>query len=450
MLKHVPWIKLGSELMLEYEQCFREGRDVAQYETACREIAKLASSSEIPLQWEPIAANLAEKMANAPLRVDFPFVEPSTLPEILAASSQKQTTLPEVPEDVTLADRLHGAWTGRIAGCLLGKPVEGWRTNLLYPVLQATDNYPMKRYIRRSDFSEKLIQEKKLSVHSCWADNIHGIAPIDDDTNYTVFALKLVEQYGKNFQPADVMEAWLSWIPMLATCTAERAAYRNGAMGLLPPETATVKNPYREWIGAQIRGDFFGYVNPGNPAKAAEMAFRDASISHVKNGIYGEMYIAAMLAAAAVTNDVRTVIETGLAYVPERSRMTRDVRQVIGWYESAKTGEEIIAEIQKTYDEYSAYGWCFTNPNAMIVTMALLCGEGKFGRSVCLAVQSGFDTDCNGATVGSIVGMMRGGKDAEMEKWRAPFGDRLSTSIDGYNTVNVEQLTNKTLELIHR
>jgi len=447
MLNHAPWITLGRDLMLEYEQCIMEGRDVAKYETLCREAQKIAA--EDPLKGEKMAIEIAERMNKEPILESFGFVEPSDLEGILAAAPAEKPALPGVPDDETLAKKIAGAWYGRISGCLLGKPVEGWRTKHLYPLLKGTDNYPMHKYIMKADFSEELIKELNIYVNGCWADNVKGIAPIDDDTNYTVFGMKLVDRYGKDFKPMDVMEAWMAWIPMLATCTAERVAYRNGAMGLLPPETATYKNPYREWIGAQIRADFFGYVNPGDPLTAADMAFRDASISHIKNGIYGEMYVAAMLAAAAVTDDIRTVINTGLAYIPENSRMMRDLKKIIALYDSGMSAEDIIVEIQKDYDEYSQVGWCYTNSNAMIVTMALLCGGKDYGKSICLAVQPGFDTDCNGATVGSIMGMMLG-EDGISDYWKAPFEGNLRTSIDGYNKVDVAMLTKKTMDLIKR
>ncbi len=33
----------------------------------------------------------------------------------------------------------------------------------------------------------------------------------------------------------------------------------------MPPETALIRNPYREWIGAQIRADLWGWVSPAQP-----------------------------------------------------------------------------------------------------------------------------------------------------------------------------------------
>ena len=164
---------------------------------------------------------------------------------------------------------------------------------------------------------------------------------------------------------------------------------------------------------------------------------------------YGEMFISAMIAAAAVQSDIREIIETGLAFVPAKSRLTADVREVIDLYAAGKTADELIGHIHTRFNEYSANDWCYTNSNAMIVAMALLCGDGDFGKSVCLAVQTGFDTDCNGATVGSVVGMLKG-EGGIPEEWYAPFEKRLYTSIEGYNLVEVADLAKKTFDLLGR
>ncbi len=446
MLKHQPWLRYGKDIRVEYEQCLREGRSVEGYEGVVN--AFCAMDDETVRRNEPALEALGLAMANEPIPDSFPYEEPSDLPSILAASPSAAAApvLEDLPDDEALMDRLSGAWIGRIAGCLLGKPVEGWKRDLLWPVLKATDNYPMKKYIRKCEFTPELVKEYNLWTGACFADNVKYASPVDDDTNYTTFALKLVSRCGRDFTPADVAEGWLAWIPAFATCPAERAAYRNIAAGLLPPETASHKNPYREWIGAQIRGDFFGYINPGDPRTAAEMAFRDASISHVKNGIYGEMFIAAMIAAAAAEQDIRAVIEAGLAYIPSKSRLTADVREIVALYDAGKTADEIIAHIHTRFNEYSGNDWCYTNSNAMIVTMALLCGGGDFGASICLAVQSCFDTDCNGATVGSIIGIRNGERGID-PYWYAPFEKRLYTSIEGYNLVDIPQLAKATFDL---
>lgn len=449
MLEKQMWMIYARELYLEWKQSRDEGKEVEDLKELCLLISQKAKDEN----YEALAVQLRDKLIQAPILKEYPYQEPSDFEEIKTHKPRKRHTFDCNLDKEQLEDKLSGAWIGRISGCLLGKPVEGMKRDKLYIILKDTNNYPMHKYITLGEFTEELKKkieyEKFEPWQSCWADCIGGIAPIDDDTNYTVFAMKLIETYGKEFRPNDVLEAWLSWIPMFATCTAERVAYRNAAMGLYAPETALLNNPYREWIGAQIRGDFFGYINPGKPEKAAEMAWRDASISHVKNGIYGEMFVAAMISVAAVCNDMMTVIEAGLDEIPKNCRLRRDVERVIDWYRSGITDMEAIENIHKAYDEYDAHDWCHTNSNAMIVVMALLYGDRDFGKSICLAVQSAFDTDCNGATVGSVLGIMIG-KEKIPAYWYECYRKKLTTSIAGYNEVTVEQLTEKTMELMKK
>ncbi len=436
------------DIMTEWQQCFDEGKDVECYRQTCETLRRKADEG-ITNELEDTARSITELMYSSKIRNDFSFEEPSDYDSIAKSRPNKRHSFKNSLSDNQIRSKIKGAWTGRIAGCLLGKPIEGWRREGLYELLKTADNFPLNRYITKKSFehSEELIKKFNIWLDHCWADNLNGFAPVDDDTNYTTFSLKLLEHFGRDFTPQNVLDSWLSWIPAYNTFTAERIAYRNALLGLRPPESAAFFNPCREYIGAQIRGDMFGYVNIANPEKAAEMAWRDASISHVKNGIYGEMYIAAMIAAAAVCDDIRTVIEAGLDEIPAKSRLRHDIDSVIGWYESGLDAYEIMEKIHQCYDEHTMYGWCHTNSNAMIVTMALLCGEKDFGKSICFAVHSAFDTDCNGATVGSIIGIMNG-IEAIPEYWSAPFEGKLATSVMDYTFTDVDTLTEHTIKFI--
>ncbi len=444
MIEELTWLKYGQALDVEWEQSYREGRDVAGYKAECMQMQKQAMERDMAAA----AKVLGGMVLSAPMRADYPYREPSGWSAIQKAlPKQTQEALP-LPGPAILADRVKGAWTGRIAGCLLGKPLEGlYGREHIWPLLRASGNDPMDRYVFKKDLPKETYDALPDHAKGWLGDTIGGIAPRDDDTDYTVFALKLVETYGRDFTPANVLEGWLRWIPVFSTCTAERVAYRNALLGLLPPDTAAYENPYREFIGAQIRGDFFGYINPGNPKEAARMAWRDASISHVKNGIYGEMYIAAMLAAAACVKDVRQVILAGLLEIPEASRLQADVKQVLAWDDQGLTAKEMVGNIHRLFDDHNSFDWCYTNSNAMIVTMALLCGKGDLGKSMCLAVEAAFDTDCNGATVGSVLGMMTGYSNIR-EEWYTPFGGKVATSIQDYQAVDVDMLAERTMKFI--
>ncbi len=109
-----------------------------------------------------------------------------------------------------------------------------------------------------------------LACHA-YANNIDGMS-VDDDTNYTVLSQEIIETYGRNFKSLNVVQAWLKYQLKDAYCTAERVAFCNFVKGYQPPYSAVYKNPYREWIGARIRTDYYGYINLGNPELTADLS----------------------------------------------------------------------------------------------------------------------------------------------------------------------------------
>ncbi|MBR5520013.1 MAG: ADP-ribosylglycohydrolase family protein [Clostridia bacterium] len=434
--------QFSRDLQVEYRQCLEEGLDVRSYEALFDAVDKMPVGDHR----DAIAEVLYQITRSVPRMADYAYVEPSDYEGIRACAASDLPAL-TAPSDEALRTKVAGAWYGRIVGCLLGKPVEGVRRHTLIPFLTDTENYPMHRYIVSTDITPEISQKYDIHPHNrCWADRVSA-APIDDDTNYTVLYQQLIEQNSRNFTPEDVAHIWVARQPKTAYFTAESVAYCNFIKGYLPPDSAQFQNHYREWIGAQIRADYFGYINPADPVAAAEMAWRDASVSHVKNGIYGEMFVAAMLAAAAASDDIFEVIAHGLAQIPVQSRLHARVSEMVADYKNGVSEEEAIAKILAVHDDRTSHDWCHTISNARIVIAALLYGQGDFSRSICLAVQTGFDTDCNGATVGSILGMMHGLETIGKE-WLAPLHGKQETSIFGVGTVEIADLIEKTMEHI--
>ena len=429
-----------TDILMEYNQSLEEGLDIEKYKA----LFEKAHGMENGEEKSRLCDELFEKVISADIRDDYEFEEPNDL-EGIKKLCRSWDIPSEKPDREILKSKLLGAWTGRACGCLLGKTVECIRSDELIPFLKETGNYPMYRYILSTDTTDEVCSHYKFGLkNKPYGDTTDGM-PVDDDTNYVVLGQKIIEDYGRDFTSKNVAEAWLKYQSVYSYFTAERVAYINMLKCIEPPSSAMYKNPYREWIGAQIRGDYYGYINPGNPEKAAEMAFRDARVSHVKNGVYGEMFVSAMLAVAAVTDDIEEIIEGGLSQIPSTSRLYKEIRKICDDYKNGVSLEAVYDYIHSAYDEYTSHGWCHVISNAMIVVAALLYGEGDFGKSVCIAVEMAFDTDCNGATVGSVLGMRRG-IDCIDDYWKKPINGKIHTSIFGVGTVDIEKAAEKTLE----
>lgn len=338
-----------------------------------------------------------------------------------------------------LRDKILGGWRGRVAGCQLGKPVENWRFEAIERYLKGAGVHPLDFYFPGESVDEHG-KSWRVGLQACTRERLDH-ATRDDDQDYTILGLHLLERHGPGFTTSQVGERWLELLPYWQVYTAEREAYRNLVEGCREPETATRWNPYREWIGAQIRADGFGYASPGAPSRAAELAFRDAALSHVKNGIYGEMFMAAAIAAAFVTDDVRECLARAVAEIPARSRLARVHADCLDWRGRFADWEDARRACDEKYGRYHSV---HTLNNAALVILALLYGERDYGRTVCYAVAGGWDTDCNGATAGSILGVMLGAAELPA-KWVDPLNDRLQSAVFGFADSRITELAERTL-----
>ena len=465
---------MNPEILVEYlpheiAQRREEGHDVADLERRWAALGMPSIEPHRPIPEDTRdaverAAPLLEALyqdldaleTRTPAKADMPD-EPSDLEQIRALRPDGPRRLRLTLSTAQLHDRVLGGWLGRAAGCLLGKPVEGWTRESIRAALEGTEQYPLTDYIKypfapgtdpaASDVPEAV---KRLAVRPRgWYRGEFDRMVRDDDMDYPLIALHVLESHGPEFTTAHVGRAWQMKLPYLLVYTAERAAYRNLANGLRPPLTASHRNPYREWIGAQIRADFWGWVCPGAPERAAELAYRDAALSHVKNGIYGEMFFAAAMAASFVTPTVEEALQIGLTEIPAECRFADAVRRTIEW-----VGQD--GDFQRTTDRihevYGHYHRVHTINNAALVVMGLLYAErahrgdpDRFVQdSLCYTVMGGWDTDCTGATAGSLVGSSLGA-DSLPEKWIGAFNDRLESIVIGMTDNRFSDLTERTL-----
>ncbi|WP_439379863.1 ADP-ribosylglycohydrolase family protein [Amycolatopsis lexingtonensis] len=321
--------------------------------------------------------------------------------------------------------RERDAWTGRAAGCLLGKPVEKIPREGIEEILRATGRWPLDRWFTAVRLPREVAERwpwNRRSAPTSLEENIDGM-PEDDDLNYPMLALSLVEERGRGFTTEDVAQLWLDNLPAGRVFTAERAAYRNLLDARAVPETATYRNPFREWIGALIRADVFGWICPGDVSAAARLAWVDARLSHTRNGVYGAMWAAGLASAAMVCDTVDEVLDAAMAAIPASS----DLAAAVHFGRSAAADGDVASGLDRLHAAYGHLHWVHVLNNAAVIAYALAKGGGEFGPSVSIAVTAGWDTDSAAATVGGVVGALSGVD----EYWSKPLDGRIATSLPG-------------------
>ena len=346
-------------------------------------------------------------------------------------------------------NRIRSAWEGRISGCQLGKPVElisilGGRETLI-DYLKEADAYPLRDYV---PLIENSPVDSVITRQSC-KEYLQRSEP-DDDINYSVLALMMLEEHGLELTIADVARAWLRWIPGGATFTAERAAYRTlleraadgFAYGADPGFDLMdcAENEWSEWIGAQIRADLYGWVCPGKPELAADLARRDASLSHKGEGIHGAAIVAALGAAIPSSKSLMDAVEVACSVVPEDS----------GAAQAISLGRSLVGKqdaVEQLHAKYKDLHPVHVLNNLAVVVWGLLSHEQDFSAAVGEAVSAGWDTDCNGATVGGLWGLQ--GKPIPSH-WTQPWQGRVAVTIAGVGELQLDDLVDRTVAVAEK
>ncbi len=318
----------------------------------------------------------------------------------------------QLPE--SYINKIYAGWLAKIIGIRLGAPVEGWTYEKIKNIYGELDHYSVN----------------------------YSLFAADDDSNGPLFFLRALEdsKKGVDLTANDVGEALLNYAPFehgffwwggYGTST-EHTAYLNLRNGIAAPRSGSIEqngSVVAEQIGGQIFIDTWGLVAPGNTELAAKLAQKAASVSHDGNGVYGGIFIAVCISHAFEDSNIIFIIEKGLSFIPKNCEYTRVVRAVMAYYnENPNDWRSCYRYIFENfgYDRYP--GNCHIIPNAAVMILSLLYGEGDFSDTINICNMCGWDTDCNVGNIATIMGVVCGLEAIDYEKWRKPINDFLACS----------------------
>lgn len=305
-------------------------------------------------------------------------------------------------------DKVYGGWAGKNIGGTLGGPLEGRKELMSYEFYPELPDGPLA----------------------------------NDDLDLQLVWLHALETYGPRLGAVELAQEWKEHV--FFPFDEYGYALTNMRKGMRPPVSGWFDNPFIDCMGAPIRSEIWAMVCPGEPELAAYYAYQDAITDHAGGeGVYGEMFFAAIESAAFVESDPAKLIETGLSLIPKESRVAQAVRDTLAWHQQ---GLDWKACREKILEHHGRSNFTDAPQNVAFTILGWLYGT-DFGDCITKAVNCGYDTDCTGATLGAILGIIHG-FGALPCKWKEPLGDGIvvSPAVRGFRApATLEELTDRTL-----
>lgn len=395
----IPYIEMVQSM-------HNRGFDVSAAEALLPEGLRLAAAG----QRDSLRALTAQLLANLHASPRIPnhpywtFTHPAGWDAVAAAMDHPQlVTYPGASDQ--LEERILQGWIGQLAGGAFGTAIEGYHSRRIAEVYGE-----IRGYITRPE-------------------------TVNDDVVYELVFLAVFEQLGRGLTSSRLALEWVRQIPF--GWSAEGVALENLKLGILPPESGSFRNPYHDWIGAQMRGMICGLLSPGNPFEAARLAHLDGVISHAANGVYGELYASALTALAFSIRDERALLAEASRYLPRGSEYASVLKEILAVVSSNQNPVQAWEILDRRFEEYN---WIHAYPNLAADVLALWYCQGDFGEAMRWLAHAGLDVDCNAGLVGTVLGIQH---DVPAE-WADPIGDLLETYLKGKERLSIRALAKRT------
>jgi hypothetical protein len=177
-------------------------------------------------------------------------------------------------------------------------------------------------------------------------------------------------------------------------------------------------------MGCPIRSEIWACIAPGAPAIAVRYAYEDAICDHAGGeSVFGELFNTAIESAAFVLSDRDQLLDIGLSYVPKGSQTEK---AIVAARAAHAAGEDWKTARKRVLQATPHYNAQYSPINMGFQVIGWLYGA-DFGDAICKAVNCGYDTDCTGATLGSILGIIAG-RSGLPRKWTEPLGESIATN----------------------
>lgn len=269
----------------------------------------------------------------------------------------------------------------------------------------------------------------------------------NDDLDLQLVNLHALEQRGAHIVTEDLSQEWEEHVHF--PYDEYGYALMNIRRRLAAPLSGCYNNPFVDCMGSPIRSELWAALAPGDPRRAVYFACQDAMVDHAGGeGLYGEVFFAALESMAFDGGSREELIEKSLAYLPDGCMVSRAVNDTLKWYRQGVAYEQIRGMILGAYGSRN-----FTDaPQNIAFTMVGLLYGSDFADGMLKTINLGYDTDCTCATFGSIYGILYGTAGIPKD-WAASVGEdiKLSPEITGIDYPRtISELTARTMEMKRR